>query len=91
MAVPLTQQAWARTADSPGLDEAQRMFYHGRHRRGDGRPVRARRGRFRAVGLASAGRNIAEARATAATLAQDFPANPELRTFLEEPAQPTPL
>ena len=31
MAVPLTQHAWADTADSPGLDEAQRMFYNGRY------------------------------------------------------------
>jgi hypothetical protein len=30
-------------------------------------------------------RNIAEARATAATLAEDFPDNPELRKFLEAP------
>jgi hypothetical protein len=31
MAVPLTQHAWAHTADSPALDEAQRMFYNGRY------------------------------------------------------------
>jgi hypothetical protein len=32
-------------------------------------------------------RDIAEARATAAALAEDFPDNPELRKFLEQPAQ----
>jgi hypothetical protein len=32
-------------------------------------------------------RNIAEARATAATLAEAFPDNPELRKFLETPVQ----
>ena len=31
MAVPLSQHAWAGRADSPGLDEAQRMFYNGRY------------------------------------------------------------
>jgi hypothetical protein len=31
MAVPLTQHAWAGASDSPGLDEAQRMFYNGRY------------------------------------------------------------
>ena len=31
MAAPLTQHAWAGTSDSPGLDEAQRMFYNGRY------------------------------------------------------------
>jgi hypothetical protein len=31
MAGPLTESAWAGTAGSPGLDEAQRMFYNGRY------------------------------------------------------------
>jgi hypothetical protein len=31
LAVPLVQHARVRTADSPGLDEAQRMFYNGRY------------------------------------------------------------
>jgi hypothetical protein len=31
MAVPLSQHAWADTADARGLDEAQRMFYNGRY------------------------------------------------------------
>ena len=31
MAGPLTQHAWAGRADSPALDEAQRMFYNGRY------------------------------------------------------------
>jgi hypothetical protein len=30
VAVPVARQAWAGTADSPNLDEAQRMFYNGR-------------------------------------------------------------
>jgi hypothetical protein len=31
MAGPLTQSAWGDPADSPALDEAQRMFYNGRY------------------------------------------------------------
>jgi hypothetical protein len=31
LAGPLTQHAWAGTADAPGLAEAQRMFYNGRY------------------------------------------------------------
>ena len=31
LALPLTQHAWAGAADSPALDEAQRMFYNGRY------------------------------------------------------------
>jgi hypothetical protein len=31
MAGPLTQSAWGAPADSPALDEAQRMFYNGRY------------------------------------------------------------
>ncbi len=31
VAVPLTQHVWAGTAESPSLDEAQRMFYNGRY------------------------------------------------------------
>ena len=40
---------------------------------------------LRALDMQVRERNMAEARATAAMLAEDFPDNPELRKFLEAP------